>query len=1142
MRFCGNCGARLEAAAGAPLEKVSTEGLGVMMGADLVERMRSSGLDAAGQRRSVSVLFADLTGFTALSGQIDEEELFEIIQQYVRLLANSVYKYEGIVDKFTGDGIMALFGAPISHENNAERAVRAALDMQADLEQYNHELRQQRGIELRMRIGLHSGAVIVGGIDLNLMMNYTAIGDTVNLARRIEEAAPPGSILVSEAVYRQVRVFFDVEQISVLNPKGIAAPVYAYRVVGQKASPGSLRGLEGMRAPMIGRDQELIQLKLAFEDLVNARRGHFILITGEAGLGKSRLTAEFKAWIDQSQARILEGQSLAYRRTVSYWIIRELLLNYLGMTSATPPLQVRERLGRYVYQAMGSEATEVLPYLEHLLSLPYSDLAAGDKLRYLDASQLRQQIFLAVRDLLLVEAYNHPLVLILDDLHWADDASLDLLFFVLDSLRQSPILILSISRRVDGGLLEKAVNWAGKQLADCFHRLALQSLSFDQSKQLLHLLLSIPNLPEKLREQILQRAAGIPFYLEEILRMLIDQGVLQNTGAQWRVVPGVDISELGVPDTLQELILARFDRLQNLQRRVLQVASVVGKDFSLPLLNAVLAPFDPVEMRNVVDGLAEREFIFPQAGTHETEYSFRHILMSDAIYGTLLRRERSELHGRVGEVIERTSADRLDEQVELLANHFRWSPRQDRALHYLILAGQKAARNNVNQQARHHFDAAMEILPRLAYLPEQFYQVHMGLGDCQVFVGEYLEARQCYLEALPALEQNGENFVVERSALYRKIAKTYERQGDYEQALVHLARAQQLISNGGSRYPVERAEILNDIGWIHFRRASFDEAKLQFEAALGLVEPLNIYGVIASIYNRLGGVAYNQGEWDRAASFLRKSIEIRQAIGDVVGLASSSNNLGNLEMELGQLDSALTDVNRNLELVKRLGQVEGIAVAYCNMGWLHIQRGEPEQAELVLNQAYELAQQIGFSSLLREIRKNMGELQLALGNFAAAEDILCEVAPRLEALGASDQLINAYRLLGEAALEARDLPAAMGWLQKMDGVIQAIQQGGKNLPTVQMGDVWRFRGMLFTQMGDWAEAERSLGESEKIFNQLHSRLYLGRTLYQRGALAEAQNRLAEARQYYCEAQRLFKDIGAKLEERRASAACERLSR
>jgi class 3 adenylate cyclase/energy-coupling factor transporter ATP-binding protein EcfA2 len=514
MRFCGNCGARL---AGDIREKpippptiqgLTTDELGIMMGKGLVKRLRSAGLEARGQRRNVTVLFANLAGITPLSEDVDEEDMYESVSQFVRMLSDNVYKYEGIIDKFTGNGLMALFGAPISHENIAERAVRAALDMQSDMVRLNDKLSKSYKMKANARIGIHSGSVVVGGVGTNMMMDYTAIGDTVNLAQRIEEAADPGTILLSESTFRQVRAFFDCDQVSKHSPNGAANKITAYQVAGIKEQPQSLRGIEGLHAPMIGRDQELVRLKQVANRLIETRQGQFVLVTGEAGLGKSRLTAELEATIDTREIRTLHGRSLAYRRTVPYWIIRDVIYSYLNVSPSDPDSQIGHHLSRLVKLVLKEQAERVLPFLENLLSLPYSDPIGADLINHLDPRQLHQLTFLAVHDLLMAEAAERPILIVLDDLHWADEASLDMIAFLLRSLPETPVFLLAISRTSDLELLKKATQFADEHLGQNFERITLKSLSTNQSDRLLSLLLSIPDLPEKFREQILSPSSS----------------------------------------------------------------------------------------------------------------------------------------------------------------------------------------------------------------------------------------------------------------------------------------------------------------------------------------------------------------------------------------------------------------------------------------------------------------------------------------------------------------------------------------------------------------------------------------------------------------------------------------------------------
>ncbi|MGC1377522.1 MAG: adenylate/guanylate cyclase domain-containing protein, partial [Anaerolineales bacterium] len=904
MRFCGNCGLRLLATGILPTAEPvagqeAAQRLGEMVGADLLDRFRQAGLEAAGQRRQVTVLFVDLSGYTHLSEQInDSEQLYELVQRCTKMFANDVYKYDGMVDKFTGDGLMALFGAPIAHENSAELAIRSALDMQTDLEKLSAELKDRLGSEIKAHIGLHSGNVVVGGVGSNMMMNYTAIGDVVNLASRIEAAAGSGMILVSGVVHRQVRTLFDFEAVAPLQLKGVRQPVIAHRVLGAKSKPGSVRGIEGLYAPMVGRDGELERLRQAVNAMNSEKLGRFAAVSGEAGIGKSRLISEFKAFLSQLPVQVLEGYSLIYRKGISYWIFQDMILRLLEVDAETPRSECQARLRELVTRALPKRVDDVLPYLEQMLSLPLSNPETAKRIDYLAAEQLRQQIFLAVRDLILAEVRQKPVVLILEDLHWADSGSLELLDFLLDSLVRNPVVIVAVSRSFADGKLAEITRRAGESLRLRFTDLSLKSLSPDQSDRLFSQLLVIQNMPEALRAHIVQRASGIPLYLEEILRMLMDRNLLMRVDGRWQLADKVDLALLGVPDTLEGLILTRFDHLELVERHILKVASVVGRSFTRAVIVECLPTLTAQEIDHSIWVLLDREFILPDPSP-DGEYLYKHVLVADTIYSTLLKRERKELHGLVAETIEKLFADHLENQVDVLARHYFWSDRTDRALHYLILAGQKAARNYNSSQAQKYFEDALSLLPDVKHTTQQALQVHAGLGDALVLAGDYPATRAEYELAVQAIsgdEQTSPEIVCN---LKRKIGMTYERQGDYDQALVCLNQARDMLAQTGLDSPAELSQILNDTGWIYFRRSNLDEAEKCLFQAQALADKAARLDLVSSVYNRLGGVYYQKDRLKQASDFVSKSLAIREEIGDILGVARSCNNLGNLGWKLG---------------------------------------------------------------------------------------------------------------------------------------------------------------------------------------------------------------------------------------------------
>lgn len=1149
MRFCGQCGAPLAQPVPSLTHTFSPEQLGVMMGSDLLERFQRAGLEAAGQRRDVTVLFADLAGYSSLTERLDPEDLFDLLRRVLHVLANAVYRYEGAVDKFTGDGLMALFGAPIAQENNVERALRCAGDMQADLAQFLRGRQVPQATDVRLHVGLHSGPVIVGSLGSNLLMNYTAIGDTVNLARRIQEASPPGTVLASARVWRQARALFDFEAVAPLHLKGISLPVSAYRLVGTRARADAVRGLPGLRAPMIGRSGEMSILAEAVETLVSHKLGRFVLVTGEAGLGKSRLVSELIAIIDHRAVRVWEGHSLTYRRSTAYWMFADLLRNGLGMQHAADEAGLYRRLEERLALAMPAESAQALPYLAHLLAGGQlgQRLAAGT--HALDADRLRQQTFQAVREFIVAEAQCQPLVLVLEDLHWADEVSLDLLQALLDVVGHAPVVIMALSRPAIEGALAELGEHARQRLGEHFSHLILEPLAPGESQELLGQLLAVPLLPEALLVQILDRAAGVPLFLEEILRMLIDAGVLgreADTG-RWRVTSGAPVLALRVPDTLQALILTRFDRLNEIQRRTLQVAAVIGRQFGRPMLLAVLTQLgwsateapQPASLAEALDQLARREFILPLEAPGEQEYAFKHSLVSDAIYSTLLRDDRQALHGLVGAALEKLQADRLEAYAEELARHFGNSSRQERALPYLILAGQKAARGHAVEPARGYFEQALALLPEGGQPADAALDAHTGLGQVLLFAGEYQAARQQFVAALSVLA-SGLTQAADRQARHSKLdrllSRVEERQGNHEAALQRLAAAKIALASAHPPQPVAVAQVLHDIGWIHFRcgRRELAQAFLEEALALAIEEPA--HDVIASIYNRLGGLAYSQGDWTQSASYVRKSIALRETIGDNVSLADSFNNLGVLEIEMGQYDSALENLGSCLALKRRQGQAEGIAVALNNLGLLRVRRGELAEARAALAEAWTIAQQIGYSSLQASVLMHTGELHLAAREWPAAQAALERGASLFSELGVRDQLLEMYRLLGEVALGLGNVRAAGQWQALATPLLAALSEPAPRLSTLQHGEYERFRGRLALYRGEWALAQQLLRASAEIHGAHGNRFYQGRIAFDLGLLAERQGDNQRAQLQYREASLLFSSVGARLDTEWADAA------
>lgn len=704
-----------------------------------------------GQRRPVAVLFTDLCGYTEAARQLENEVLYELMQQYIHLLAEEIFKYEGVVDKLTGDGVMAIFGAPIAHENNVERALRAALEMQARVEGWSGKIVELFGLQLRMRIGIHAGLVIIGGIS-DLLTEYTAIGETVNLAQRIEEAASAGDILVSQAVYQQTKRLFQYEVVQNVALRGFDQAATCYRLIGIEGYRQLSPAIDRFEAPLIGRQAELNRLQANAQALVEGKVGKFILITGEAGIGKSRLIEEFKK-ILEDRIKVIEGRSLTFRRSIPYWIFGEAVRNYLKVPSGSTGQPLLKKIEIAAQDCWGANCSQFLPFLYHFFSLQTLQPSLLQEIQKLDPLTLRQRTFQAISELLLAEAEEKPLALILEDLHWADDASFELLKFLLTTLPHKPYLLIGVARELNDERLGQLIAWANETMNQHFEQIEIPRLDPDQSRQLLQNLLQGCDIQEILSRQLIEKAGGVPLYLEEVLRAMIASKAILRQDGHWVATQDLDAPSYEVPASLQAIILSRFDQLPDERKRILQVASVIGHHFSVKVLAAALGQSEYAELNRQLGFLVEDGFLTPPTLGQSDEYTFKHALFSEVIYKTMLKRDRNGLHNQVGQAIEALYAGREIEQAELLARHYSWSPNSSKALQYLILAGQKAHANFVDEQAKKHFEHALALLPVTEHTLDQAIQVQIGLGDAYLALGDYACANQHYQSVLNQLDK-----------------------------------------------------------------------------------------------------------------------------------------------------------------------------------------------------------------------------------------------------------------------------------------------------------------------------------------------------------------------------------------------------
>jgi len=736
--FCGACGARIgtasrESHAAAPSDYTPKH---------LAERILTSRGSLEGERKQVTVLFADLKGSMELLADRDPEEARKLLDPVLEHMMEAVHRYEGTVNQVMGDGIMALFGAPLAHEDHAVRACYAALRMQESVKRYADGAFRSHGVPVQIRVGLNSGEVVVRSIGSDLHMDYTAVGQTTHLAARMEQMATSGTILLTPAALQLAEGYVQVTSRGPVPVKGLPDPVEVYELVGASAVRSRLqasaaRGL----TRFVGRDPEIDQLHRAME---HAHDGHgqLVAVVGEPGVGKSRLFYEFTHSRRTQDWLILESRSVSYGKATSYLPVIDLLKSYFRIGDRDMHRDIREKvMGKILALDRALEPT--LPALLALLDVPVDD----PQWQGLDPPQRRQRTLDAVKRLLLREAQVQPLLVVFEDLHWIDSETQTLLEGLADSLPASRLLLLVNYRP------EYSHGWGNRTY---YTQLRLNALPLESAGALLDALLGLDASVGPLKNLLASHTGGNPLFLEESVRALVETKALLGEQGAYRLAQPLDAIQ--APATVQAILGARIDRLPPEEKRLLETAAVIGKDVSFVLLQAI-ADASEEALRRGLAHLQTVEFLYETSLFPDLEYTFKHALTHDVAYASLLHEQRRALHARIVEALERLFAERLDEQTERLAHHALRGELWPRAVQYLRQAGQRAAARSLFVQAGVYFE---EALTALAHLPptreteELTVDLTLDLRGILAILGEVDRLLDCSRRALTLAEALGE--------------------------------------------------------------------------------------------------------------------------------------------------------------------------------------------------------------------------------------------------------------------------------------------------------------------------------------------------------------------------------------------------
>ena len=747
----------------------------------LAEKILTSRSALEGERKQVTVLFADLKGSMELLADRDPEEARQLLDPVLERMMAAVHRYEGTVNQVMGDGIMALFGAPLAHEDHAVRACYAALAMQAAVQQYAAEVQRTHGVPLQMRVGLNAGEVVVRAIGNDLHMDYSAIGQTTHLAARMEQMAMPGSILITPAVLGLAEGYVQVRALGPMPVRGLDVPVEVFELVGasgirRRLQAAAVRGL----TRFVGRDTELAALGQALER-AGAGQGQVVAVVGEAGVGKSRLVYECvhsprtQGWL------VLESASVSYGKATPYFPVIDLLKRYGHIEDADEPRTIRAKVTGQVL-TLDETLQETIPALLWLLDA----LPEDSPFRTLDPPQRRQRLLDALKRVLLRESQVQPLLLVFEDLHWIDTETQALLDRLVESLPTARILLLVNYRP------EYQHGWSNKT---SYTQLRLDPLPPASADEVLQALLGDDPSLTPLKPLLIARTEGNPFFLEESVRALVETGVLVGERGAYRLAHA--LQSLQVPATVQAVLAARIDRLPPEEKRLLQTAAVIGMEVPLPLLQAI-AEVPEESLQRSLAQLQATEFLYETRLFPEREYTFKHALTHEVAYGSLLLERRRVLHARIVEALEVLAGDRVAEQVERLAHHALRGEVWDKALAYCRQAGEKAMARSAYREAVGYFEQALSALPHLPEqrdTREQAIDLRLALRSALLPSGDFGRILACLREAEALAEALDDPLRLGQVSLF--LSLHFYLRGAYDQAIAAAQRALALATAGG---------------------------------------------------------------------------------------------------------------------------------------------------------------------------------------------------------------------------------------------------------------------------------------------------------------------------------------------------------
>jgi class 3 adenylate cyclase/tetratricopeptide (TPR) repeat protein len=955
-------------------------------------------VDAA-ERRVVTAIFADLAGSTRLGEQLDPEILRTLVSEFFEIAGREIRGHGGTVEQFSGDAAVGVFGLTSSHEDDAERAVRTALAIVKALEPLRATVHGQHRVALDVHIGIESGEAVSGD---PFAGGTSVTGDALNVAARLEKSAAPGQILVGPAAYAATKHAVAYEPIGDLALAGKSLPVAAYQPMRFLADIGEARGLGDLKAPLLGRDEEMLQLLDTAERLNQDRKAMLFTILGAPGIGKSRLAREASDRLAARGWQVLHGRCLPYGDGITYWPVAEMARRAAGIT---PEMGALEAVARLVAAAPDAAVSDRLAFAIGLTR--ESPVSGGG---------VDREIAWAFRRWVQAQATHQPLLLVFEDIHWAEPALLDLIEYLTTWIGNAPVLILCLARPE---LLDTRASWgAGRFQAS---RIMLEPLSRQESAALVGALLKVEGLPEKLRSEMLERADGNPLFVEELIRMLLDDGTIIREGDRWTAAPTV--TDVQVPHTVEALIRARLDTLPRAERTALQAGAVIGRSFEREMLEALLD--DRSELAAVLENLVLRDLISeePTPGEHVT-YRFKHILVRDVAYATLPKARRAALHTRVAQALQALPGDRATELIEIRAYHLEEAVKLESELHgrasdalreeavvALEASGRKAITRGDNRAALSFTERCLALGPEPA---ERRLDIECLLLDAEYNLGRYQRARDAGIRIAAAARALGRKDLEGRAIFAQGRAIWIgDPEGSAEKALNRLAEAEALLREAGDLAFLYEAVYQRAFGGWWF--GNLEEAWSGWSEARDIARQLGDRGREARACTYLGGVRYHQGRLAEAKELRRQAMQLGAEGGSRMDWGLATARYGLLVALTDSIDEGMRLSEIALPAQEESGDIFELARSLDQIGRLHRLKGMASEAVAYFERALALSVQMQETGFRAEIERDLADALLELGDRASAA---AHAEAGVEVVAADDyaSVANTKMVLGRVRL------------------------------------------------------------------------------------------------------------------------------